>query len=515
MNTFLISGFYSDFQTDLIINAIAKDKYNKVDIWITKETQFKYIRSKSCVRELLDNHDCIRGINFSPNEDKKFNFKKLIKFSEQFSTTFSKMMTRFDPNDIYDEKYRKNHFHFLLKNWALKIIKRKINVALFFVNPHTLFDYAIYVVCKYLKIKIIIQEDTKYLAGAFFTKSIEGLSLIAKNHKKISPKNITKKTKTFIESNQILSTVRYNGDVEALSEMPYDHEVSFSRIFYWTFVKPFVKNKLNLFQIYKYFFKKQKRAVWNYSKYHYYDKRSMPTHFQDQYYYFKKNYLLKSLQRSYNRLSIIPSFYHNYVVFYDSINPEKSVVPDAVIFSNTMKILKEIRKYIPVSWHIYYKEHPAAYSLHYETHLSKKVKFYEDICKIPNLLLVKINYDKKKLLMNSKFTITRTGEVGFQSVVNNIPSLNLGNAWYSSCYGVIHLKKLEEIKKGIKLILKIKNIKLEKIKSFLNKLEKDTFDISFKGVNINWMQYPGLKNKKSFKKKFKILVKNFREKIPI
>lgn len=117
--------------------------------------------------------------------------------------------------------------------------------------------------------------------------------------------------------------------------------------------------------------------------------------------------------------------------------------------------------------------------------------------------------------MNSKFTITRTGEVGFQSVVNNIPSLNLGNAWYSSCYGVIHLKKLEEIKKGIKLILKIKNIKLEKIKSFLNKLEKDTFDISFKGVNINWMQYPSLKNKKSFKKKFKILVKNFREKIPI
>lgn len=515
MNTLLISGFYSDFQTDLIINVFGKDKKVKIDTWITKENQFDYVSNKIKINELIDNYDCIRGINFAEAINRNRNFKKLIKFSENFFKTFNEMMTRFDPNNLYNYNYRKKHFHFLLRNWASKIINRKINVVLFMVNPHTLFDYAIYVVCKYLKIKTIILEDTKYLAGSFFTKSIEGLSSFAKSNKESTSQYISKKTKIFLKSNKILSTKRYNGNVEAFSEIPFKHDVSYLRIFYWTFVKPFLKYNFNILKIYNYFFIKQQRAVWNYSKYNYYDKRSLPTLFQDQFYYFKKNYLLKQLKKSYNALSVYPNFKHNYVVFYDSINPEKSLIPDAIEFTNTLEVLKEIRENIPNHWFIYYKEHPAAYSLHFETHLTKNNSFYSEISKIPNLIIVKFSTDKKKLLINSKFTITRTGEIGFQSVVNNIPSLNLGNAWYSACKGVIHLKNFSEIKKGVNLILKIKNIDINYIKSFLNKVEKNSFDISFQGVNINWLEYNRIKNNKKFKLKFSFLTNVFKKNFPI
>ena len=515
MRTILISGFYSKFQTDLIIGAFGKNKKIKIDTWITKEHNFNYIKNMISTSELLDNYDCIRGINFSRNTNKKIKLNKLIRFSDDFSTTFIEMMTRFDPNNLYDKKYRIDHFHFLLKNWALKITNRKINKVLFFCNPHTLFDYAIYVVCKYYKIETIILEDTKYFAAAFFTKTIEGLSSFSKNYKKISSKRISQKTKIFIQSNKILSTTRYNGNIDALSEIPFKHEVSFLRIFYWAFVKPFMNNNFNLFKIYHYFFTKQKRAIWNYSNLKYYDKRSMPTLFQDQYYYFKKNYLFKKLKKSYNSLSICPNFKENYVVFYDSINPEKSVVPDAINFLNIIKVLKEIRKNIPNHWYIYYKEHPAAYSLHFETHLTKKNTFYKELLAIPNLNIIKFSTDKKKLLINSKFSITRTGEIGFQSVVNNVPSLNLGNTWYSSCAGVIHLKNLKEIKKGINSILKIKNIKINEIKSFLNKVENESYDVSYRGVNLNYLKYYELKKQATFKKKFNSIIKNFKKRIPI
>ena len=70
MKTILISGFYSKFQTDLIIRAFGKNKKIKIDTWITKEHNFNYIRNKISTSELLDNYDCIRGINFSRNTNK-------------------------------------------------------------------------------------------------------------------------------------------------------------------------------------------------------------------------------------------------------------------------------------------------------------------------------------------------------------------------------------------------------------------------------------------------------------
>ena len=131
MDILLISGFYSEMQTDLIINSLGKNKKIKIDTWITKFNNFNYIKQHILVDEVLDNHDCIRGINFSKDSDNIKKFSKLIKFSKNYSKTFIEMMTRFDPNIRYDDNYRLNHFHFLLKNWALNIINRKINKVLF------------------------------------------------------------------------------------------------------------------------------------------------------------------------------------------------------------------------------------------------------------------------------------------------------------------------------------------------------------------------------------------------
>ena len=91
----------------------------------------------------------------------------------------------------------------------------------------------------------------------------------------------------------------------------------------------------------------------------------------------------------------------------------------------------------------------------------------------------------------------------------------MGNTWYSSCAGVIHLKNLKEIKKGINSILKIKNIKINEIKSFLNKVENESYDVSYRGVNLNYLKYYELKKQATFKKKFNSIIKNFKKRIPI
>ena len=516
MNKFLIVGFYSKFQTNLIMNVFENYNKNNMGIWINKKENFKLIKERFEKVELLDYHDCIRGINDFNLEDKKSSTKALIKFSKKYLETFLKMYERFDPIIQYDKKYKQNHFHFLLKNWVNKISKEKINTALFFANPHTLFDYSIYIVCKFLNIKIIIQEDTKYFSTIFFTKSIGDLSKAGKDFKKMINKKNSHKIKKLISNYKIFSVQKYLGDMEFLSELNFKKDqASLIRILYWAFLKPFIKYRLNFLKVYEYFFKKQNSAIWNYTKKPYYLKSSLPTKFEDQFYYIQKYFKLSSLKKKLKINTSEPDLKKDYVVFYDSISPEKSQIPDAKNFYDTLKVLKLIRRILPPGWRIYYKEHPAAFSMQFETHLSKSKDFYSDLKKIKNLSIIDLNFKKKDLLKKSKFTITTTGEIGMQSVINNVPTLNLGNAWYSSCPGVVHVENLSDLKKAINKISKIKKINIKNIYYFLNGLVNLGIDLSYKNQNLQWTNFENFKKDKNFQKFFTKIIKNYRKKLPV
>ena len=180
----------------------------------------------------------------------------------------------------------------------------------------------------------------------------------------------------------------------------------------------------------------------------------MPTKFEDQFYYISKYFKLEKLKKDLENNTTKPDLKKNYIVFYGSISPEKSQIPDAENFHDTYKVLRSIKRILPSDWLIYYKEHPAIFSMQFETHLAKKQGYYSNLNKIPNLFIVDLNFEKNHLLKNSKFTVTTTGEIGMQSVINNIPTLNLGNAWYSSCPGVVNVENLKDLKKGIHKIKK-------------------------------------------------------------
>ena len=147
MNNFLIVGFYSKFQTNLIMNVFKNYNNNNIGIWVNKKENFNLIKKKFNNIEIFDYHDCIRGINNFNLENNKSSNKNLIKFSKNYLDTFLKMYERFDPIIQYDKKYKKDHFHFLLKNWKNKILKEKINKVLFLqIHTHFLiFQFILFV----------------------------------------------------------------------------------------------------------------------------------------------------------------------------------------------------------------------------------------------------------------------------------------------------------------------------------------------------------------------------------
>jgi hypothetical protein len=515
MNNFLISGFYSEFQTNLLIRVFDKHKNNRIKIWVNKNFNFDLINKNIQNIELFDYHDCIRGINKFNNQNGKKDFSGLLKFANQYSDIFIKMYDRFDPNHQYNNKYKLDHFQYLLKNWSTKIKDQKINRVLFYANPHVLYDFAIYVICKYYKIKIIIQEDSKYFSTIFFIHNIEDLSKIGRKFKRIVFKKNLKKIKNLIESYKNFSVEKYIGNIDFFSNTYEKNNSSYFKIFYWAFLRPFINYNFNLFEIYNFFFKRQKNAIWNYSSFPYYNLKSLPTCFQDQFYYFKKKFQLDLLNKQLSRLAVEPNLQKNYVVFYDSVIPEKSIVPDAVCFYDTKKLLNNIINFLPEDWIIYYKEHPKAHKLVLDTHLGKKYNYYEGISKIPNVFIINQDFDKEKLLKYSKFSITKTGEIGIQSVVNGIPTLNCGHAWYSSCPGVIHVKNYGDLRSSINRVIKIKKINRKDVYYFLNDLIKNGLDFTYLNMNLQWNNYESFTKKKGFNKFFKKLSNNYKKKLPV
>ena len=119
------------------------------------------------------------------------------------------------------------------------------------------------------------------------------------------------------------------------------------------------------------------------------------------------------------------------------------------------------------------------------------------------------------LLKKSKFTITTTGEIGMQSVIKNVPTLNLGNDWYSSCPGVVHVENLSDLKKAINKISKIKKINIKNIYYFLNGLVNLGIDLSYKNQNLQWTNFENFKKDKNFQKFFTKIIKNYRKKLPV
>ena len=119
----------------------------------------------------------------------------------------------------------------------------------------------------------------------------------------------------------------------------------------------------------------------NYSKKPYYQKSSLPTKFEDQFYYISKYFKLEKLKKDLENNTTKPDLKKNYIVFYGSISPEKSQIPDAENFHDTYKVLRSIKKNFAFGLVNILKSTFTIFSMQFETHLAKNkllFKFEQD-----------------------------------------------------------------------------------------------------------------------------------------
>lgn len=157
----------------------------------------------------------------------------------------------------------------------------------------------------------------------------------------------------------------------------------------------------------------------------------------------KNNFLRKLRKNNYNKYidSIKNLKNNNYFIFPLHLQPEASTSGQATYFSDLLSTIKYLAFALPYPYLLAVKEHPSALG-------TRTNKFYEELKKIPNVVLLGPYENNKKLIENSKGVITLTSTLGLEAALIGKLVLVLGEVFYQyhpNCVKVDSFKDIPDI----------------------------------------------------------------------
>ena len=144
----------------------------------------------------------------------------------------------------------------------------------------------------------------------------------------------------------------------------------------------------------------------------------------------------------------LPDFERKYVFVPLHYQPEASTLVCAAKYEKQLFLIDSLSKSIPSDTLVYVKEHYALLG-------HKKIRFYEDLSKYPNVVLIDPWIDSHELIKKSEAVVALTSTAGFEAILYRKPVFVLGRIFYENAPGVIRLddiygeynKKLSEWKR--------------------------------------------------------------------
>ena len=409
--------------------------------------------------------------------------KKLYKFVNDHKDIINQMFKRFEYSPgAFSEKEKNKYIKTCINYWFNIITDKKINLIFHLESPHRIYDFIIYLISKYLKIPNLWFRDPnlngKYFIEYEYFKSPSNLKNIYNNkiNKKIKIKSETKtqlnkKYVNFIKKEKILFSIdeikkRHKKRSNKRSNINF---INFYINYLFNIIHPITKDRFKNLKIkdkkFDYGITGLRYIFWNI-----------------------KNIIKTSIIKIYYKtISTNTLMKDNFCIFFMSYQPEATSYPDAWDMHDQFKIINNLVKNIPRDCQLAIKEHPTQLDLSgsffYKNPQIRNINFYRKIKKRFGNKVIFLNekFNFNSLDKNPKFTATINGTVGLESVINNIPSVIFGHAWYQGCEGTYNFRDIKNLKKLIKS-KKFKYIDSKKVKLFINKANHIALPFYYKGI---------------------------------
>jgi len=471
---------------------VLKDKHNYDPIfWIG----YEYDDSRNLVSRLFPNAfyqeywDAWRGI-FPKGIEKIAKTHPIdidfIKNNAQYELQALKSMDRMDPDrHSFSFQERQRFYKKLVRYWDAFILEYKPDIYISAVIPHRVFDYVLYLVCKYRGVKTII----------YFPNSITG---------RIMPmhdifQNEERMKLLYIENKKSENDIKISPDIYKHYEkamQTYDK----GRPDYMVDHAKTKKDNSNLLKIIRNFLffsiKNYKDYLGKYGYFYrgfhpYWVEKNKPIE-NAQYKFFKYSryrlrtlYEKKSMEKLYKNIIVKPDYGKPYIYFGLHYQPEATTSPGGDLFVDQMLAVNLLASNIPDDWVIYVKENPLQFNHTSEGQTYRQKTFYTDALENPKIKFISLDANSFQLTNNSKAVATISGTLGWEAMIRKKPVIIFAQSWYEYYDGVYRV---------------LNNNCAKNIVQFINNFNFDQHNLesyikAFDDFSVRAYHYKGVKEK--------------------
>lgn len=350
-----------------------------------------------------------------------------------------KMMDRLESlPGVFSFTERQSYFFKLIKYWTICLDLYKPDMVISAIMPHRIYDYVLYMICKFKKIPFILFQ---YSLGPGRTFAVDDIFSVGNflDHDYMDQKAI----ENHIDDLPLDVSTEYRRCLSDYSEakpyyMAFYDEMDIKWSNWYNIIPAVLKNKLKLL------FDKD---YWYHSKYkamHYKNENqtleescfSLCEKFRIK----KKSLAIqRQLKKEYELLTDHVDLNLPYVAFFLHYQPEATTSPGGDIFVNQQLCVEVLLKHTPEDVLVYVKEHPHQYMGHLEGFRGRTAQFYRELKKNPRVRLVPIELNSFELIKKAKAVSTVSGTVGWESIVQGKPVIIFGTIWYERYSGVLRI----------------------------------------------------------------------------
>lgn len=337
----------------------------------------------------------------------------------------------------YDEQRRYYLQH--LQFWNHIFLTENINYVFLTNVPHHTFDYIIYGLAKIYQTKICVLNISVVRRRYFPCSDLEN-SVI----RTINMDNIKRNPILEDDVELYYQAKKYHSNVDIQKvELPQKAHILDERALFFTDIK---RTK-----VYRRYLSLVKSGIKELVTEHSVEKLiENCVKIKEDYAYVKRAYSkLKTMSsiKSYNRITQMPDYEEDYVVYFLHLQPEASTLPMAGVFVDqilAVKILAEALKKTGIK--LYVKEH--------FVQPYREKDFYEDLQKIEGVKFISCFEDSRKLIKHSLAVSTCTGTVMLEAIINGVPAIVFGNSMLNSAEGIYKVQSVEECRRVLQEIKK-------------------------------------------------------------
>ena len=161
-----------------------------------------------------------------------------------------------------------------------------------------------------------------------------------------------------------------------------------------------------------------------------------------------------------------------FIYFPLHIEPERSTLIAAPLFTNQIEVITNIAKSLPSGYNLYVKEHPFMVMRGW-----RSISDYKQIMSLPNVTLIHPSVKSDDIIKKSSLVISINSTSGLEAGFYNKQSITLSDQDFSYLSFVNQIKTLQEIPDAIKTSLK-KKVNISDLNNYLNLIESNSFELN-------------------------------------